>query len=99
MKIHVIWNKVTILTILKNLIMIIKYSYQCPFGAIKYKQQCTLLSTIADLFTRDSSFKYSSNFDSIYELIGLQLLKKGMYKMLTYVSLNMLSRSSSVTFK
>ena len=48
-------------------------SYQCPVGAMKYKQQCTLSSGNGVLNTLDSAFKYSSNLLSMYSIIGFQL--------------------------
>ena len=48
-------------------------TYPCPFGDIKYKQQCILLSGLDFLLTRDSAFKYSSYLFSMESITGCQL--------------------------
>lgn len=45
----------------------------CPDGAMKYRQQCTLLSGISLLLTRDSALRKSSNLLSMWSVTGCQL--------------------------
>ena len=47
-----------------------------PFGGIKYRQQWMRWSSRGPRFTRDSSFKYSSNLVSMWLRIGCQLQGK-----------------------
>ena len=51
-------------------------TYQCPVGAMKYKQQWIRLSGNGVRWTLDSALRYSSNLLSMNSIIGIQLEKR-----------------------